>query len=429
MLLLLNSYEKTVFYLSMTIQIKELHKFFKIFQSPYDRLKETFHPSRKKYHTKFSALKDINLTIGRGETLGIIGRNGSGKSTLLQLICGILTPSSGTVLVDGRISALLELGAGFNPEFTGRENVFLNGSILGFSRKEMEACFDDIVEFSGIKEFIDLPVKTYSSGMYIRLAFAVAINVKPDILIVDEALSVGDTLFQAKCYAKFKEFQKNGATILFVTHSLDLITRYCNRAILLDHGVMVREGDPKEVVDAYNRLMVKNSAVAVSNDTTNGNEVNNGEESAESRYGIGKVIIENPDICDLSGKPVRNLVQGEEYIFCYTVVFKEQVEKPIFAYTIKDVQGFDLTGTNTLYKEIDTGKALAGDRYTLQFRQRILLAGGGYLISFGCAGFEDGEYIVYERRYDVIDFQVVAKQATVGFFDSDSDITFTRKTT
>ncbi|MCP3931687.1 MAG: ABC transporter ATP-binding protein [Bacteroidetes bacterium] len=409
----------------MTIRIQQLHKYFKLFNSPYDRLKETFHPFRKKYHKKFSALKGVNLSIGKGETLGIIGRNGSGKSTLLQLICGILTPSSGNVIVDGRISALLELGAGFNPEFTGRENVFLNGSILGFSRNDMEACFDEIVEFSGIHDFIDQPVKTYSSGMYIRLAFAVAINVKPDILIVDEALSVGDTLFQAKCYAKFKEFQENGATILFVTHSLDLVIRYCNRAILLDKGALLHEGDPKEVVDAYNRLLVRSSAKKGTTKSNNEKE-NSGEISGESRYGIGKVFIDKPDICDLSGKSVRNLIQGEEYIFCYTVVFNEPVDKPIFAYTIKDVQGFDLTGTNTLYKEIDTGTAKKGDQFNLSFRQKIWLTGGGYLISFGCAGFEAGEYTVYERRYDVLDFQVFAQQSTVGFFDSDSHITFTR---
>lgn len=410
----------------MSIQIKHLNKDFKLYQSHAKRVIETFHPFRKRYHQKFHALQDISLDVERGETVGIVGQNGSGKSTLLQLICGILTPTSGSVVVDGRVSALLELGAGFNPEFTGRENVFLNGAILGFSRADMEACFDDIVQFAEIGEFIDQPVKTYSSGMYVRLAFAVAINVKPDILIVDEALSVGDTLFQAKCFAKFNEFQKNGVTILFVTHSLDLITRYCNRAILLDHGKLMRQGNPKEVVDAYNRLLVKSSMTGKPVHESFDRRKESSGESKESRYGVGKSVIEDTGIYDPAGKSVHTLAQGNEYEFRFTVLFSEAVQGPIFAYTVKDVKGFDITGTNTLYKEVDTGHAQAGDRYIVSFRQKIMLAAGGYLLSFGCAGFEDGEYTVYERRYDVLDFQVVASQATVGFFDSDSKIIFTR---
>jgi len=410
----------------MIIEIKQLHKDFKLYTSHKHRIFEVFHPFRKTYHREFHALQDINLTIKKGDTVGIVGQNGSGKSTLLQLICGILTPTSGSVRVDGRVSALLELGAGFNPEFTGRENVFLNGSILGFSHADMEACYDDILSFAEIGEFIDQPVKTYSSGMYVRLAFAVAINVKPDILIVDEALSVGDTLFQAKCFAKFAEFQKNGVTILFVTHSLDLITRYCNQAILLDHGRLLEQGNPKDVVDAYNRLLVKCStedqSVADSIDIS----AKSSEGKQESRYGVGKAAIEETGIYDLSGKRVKTLIFGNEYEFRASVFFSELVQEPIYSYTIKDVKGFDITGTNTLYKDIYTGSAESGDQYKVIFRQKIMLAPGGYLLSFGCAGLEDGAYTVYERRYDVLDFQVVAEHGIVGFFDSDSKISFSR---
>ena len=204
-----------------TIEVKNVHKDFKLYGRQLDRIKEALNFfSNKSYHRSFHALTDISFSIEKGDTVGIIGRNGSGKSTLLQIICSILQPTSGSVKVNGRISALLELGAGFNPEFTGRENVFLNGSILGIERVEMEECFADIERFADIGQFINQPVKNYSSGMYVRLAFAVAINVNPDILIVDEALSVGDTLFQAKCFAKFKEFQEKGVTILFVTHGM-----------------------------------------------------------------------------------------------------------------------------------------------------------------------------------------------------------------
>ena len=408
------------------IEVKQLCKDFKIYPSHSARIKEIIHPFGKKYHRLFSALRNVNFSIGKGETVGIVGRNGSGKSTLLQLICSILTPTSGSVQVEGRVSALLELGAGFNPEFTGRENVYLNGSIIGLSKEYMDECFEDIVEFSGVGEFIEQPVKSYSSGMYVRLAFAVAINVRPDILIVDEALSVGDTLFQAKCYAKFNEFQENGATILFVTHSLDLINRYCNRAILLDHGNLLQVGAPKEVVDGYNRLLVASRVETVADGSQYVN-VKKDDSSVESRYGVGKVSIKKPEILSLSGGPVRNLAQGEEYEFRFNVHFNESVSKPVFSYAIKDVLGVELTGTNTLYKEIETGEVEKGDIYEVCFRQKIMLAGGGYLLSFGCAGFEDGEYTVYERRYDVLDFQVVARQATVGFFDSDSQISFTRK--
>jgi len=408
------------------IEVKQLCKDFKIYPSHSARMKEIIHPFGKKYHHLFSALRNVNLSIGKGETVGIVGRNGSGKSTLLQLICSILTPTSGSVQVEGRVSALLELGAGFNPEFTGRENVYLNGSIIGLSKEYMDECFEDIVEFSGVGEFIEQPVKSYSSGMYVRLAFAVAINVRPDILIVDEALSVGDTLFQAKCYAKFNEFQENGATILFVTHSLDLINRYCNRAILLDHGNLLQVGAPKEVVDGYNRLLVASRGETVADGSQYVN-VKKDDSSVESRYGVGKASIKKPEILSLSGGPVRNLAQGEEYEFRFNVHFNESVSKPVFSYAIKDVLGVELTGTNTLYKEIETGEVEKGDIYEVCFRQKIMLAGGGYLLSFGCAGFEDGEYTVYERRYDVLDFQVVARQATVGFFDSDSQISFTRK--
>ncbi len=409
----------------MSIRIRHLHKDFKLYRSHAERVKEAFHPFRKKFHRRFQALRDINLDIQQGETVGIIGQNGSGKSTLLQLICGILTPTKGQVEVDGRISALLELGAGFNPEFTGRENVYLNGSILGFSRDEMKACFGDIVRFADIGPFIDQPVKTYSSGMYVRLAFAVAINVKPDILIVDEALSVGDTLFQAKCFAKFEEFKKKGTTILFVTHSMDLITQYCGRAVLLDRGCLVRQGEPKLVVDAYNRLLVqcgetKGMSAAVPSGST--------PETGESRYGVGKAVIEKIGIYDRHGVSVRTLTQGQEYEFRCSIIFRETVSDPVFSYAVKDVKGFDITGTNTLYMKVKTGTVTAGEQVDVSFRQKVVLAGGGYLLSFGCAGFEDGKYIVYERRYDALDFQVVAKRATVGFFEPYATITVTRST-
>jgi len=374
-----------------------------------------------------------------------VGRNGSGKSTLLQIICGILQPTRGHVEVGGRISALLELGAGFNPEFTGRENVYLNGAILGLSKEEIDACFDEIESFAGIGDFIDRPVKTYSSGMYVRLAFAVAINVHPDILIVDEALSVGDALFQAKCFAKFRQFQEQGVTILFVTHSMDLVTRYCGRAFLLEQGRLIREGAAKEVVDYYNRLLVEPPEQAHENasasQTDDFSQALSPDERIlqedkllahmkqsestfqlnpdENRYGNGKAEIIEVGMFDGRGRPTQSLQQGESCAIRMKVKAHADLHNPVFAFTIKDVKGFDLTGTNTFFHGIDTGLMSKGMVFGICFSQIMRLNSGSYLLSLGCAGFEDGEYVVYDRRYDLMCFEVIASRQGVGFFDLD----------
>ena len=236
------------------IQVKHLDKMYKLYNKPSDRLKEALGmkvPVREHY-----ALRDVSFDVKRGETVGIIGTNGSGKSTILKIITGVLNPTGGEVTVDGRISALLELGAGFNMEYTGIENVYLNGTMMGFSKEEIDARLQDILDFADIGDFVHQPVKAYSSGMFVRLAFAVAINIDPEILIVDEALSVGDVFFQAKCYRKFEEFKKMGRTILFVSHDLSSISRYCDRVILLNKGVKLEEGSPKQMVDMYKQLLV-----------------------------------------------------------------------------------------------------------------------------------------------------------------------------
>ncbi len=239
---------------NIAISVKNISKIYKMYRSPSERFKELLHPFNKKYHQEFQALKNINLDIQKGTTFGIIGQNGSGKSTLLQIITGIIRPTSGTVKVKGRVSALLDLGAGFHREFTGRENVFMQGILMRISRQEMERQFDEIVSFADIGDFIDQPAKTYSSGMYARLAFATAINVNPDILIIDEILAVGDAMFQHRCHRKLEEFQNLGKTIIFVSHSLGVITKICNRAILLDRGNILETGNPEDLVNTYKKL-------------------------------------------------------------------------------------------------------------------------------------------------------------------------------
>ena len=448
---------------AIAIHLNDVGKVYKLYSHPLQRVAEALLPKTEgKYHTEFHALKNISFTITKGQTVGIIGQNGSGKSTLLQIVCGILQPTAGQIAVNGRISALLELGAGFNPEFTGRENVYLNGSILGVDRSEMEKCFDDILDFADIGTFIDQPVKTYSSGMYVRLAFAVAINVNPSILIIDEALSVGDTSFQAKCFAKFKEFQEKGATILFVTHSMDLITRYCTNAILLEKGEIVQSGPSKEVVDEYNRRIVncstnENNAVSNPSKTTTVENESPAEKIAnksvketpptelnsqtnqisthmqeselayklnpnENRYGNGKAEIIEMGIDSLADDTRYSFIHGERYRFWFKTLFHENLVSPITAYTIKDVKGFDLTGTNTLFKNAEIGDVQKGQVVLTEFEHRMMLNPGGYLLSFGCAGFENGKYVVYDRRYDVITFEVISDKSSVGFFDLDSTV-------
>ncbi len=421
---------------NIAISLKDITKTYMLYDSHADRVKETFHPLRKRYHRPFNALNSVSFDVERGETVGIIGRNGSGKSTLLQIICGILKPTLGSVEVAGRISALLELGAGFNPEFTGRQNVYINAAILGLTHEEIEARFDEIAAFADIGEFIDQPVKTYSSGMYVRLAFATAINVNPNILLVDEALAVGDTLFQGKCFAKFKEFQEKGITIVFVTHALDLITRYCSTAYLLEQGEVQASGSPKDVVDEYNRLIVKCSAPTPVEPVRSvaGKEITKNKQweqlfrinQNENRYGNGKAEIVEGGIFSSDEVAQQTLMQGEIYELRLKVRFKDMLHNPILAYTIKDVKGFDISGTNTLYQNIDTGIVHKGDVILATFKQKMLLNPGGYLLSFGCAGHENGEYVVYERRYDYLVFDVISNHASVGFFDLDSEITISR---
>jgi ABC-type polysaccharide/polyol phosphate transport system ATPase subunit len=239
----------------IVISVKDLSKSYKMYSTPTERMKELLHPFGKRYHRDFWALRDINLEISKGTTFGIVGQNGSGKSTLLQIITGILQPTSGSIRVSGRVSALLELGAGFNKEFTGRENVFMQGAVMGISRQEMEERFDQIEEFAGIGRFIDQPTKTYSSGMYVRLAFAVAINVDPEILIIDEALAVGDIKFKRKCYDRIEKFRKDKKTILFVSHDMNTINLLCDKAMLLNKGQIIEQGEPKYVTKRYHKML------------------------------------------------------------------------------------------------------------------------------------------------------------------------------
>lgn len=426
------------------IEIKNIRKTYQLYGKPVDRLKESLSLTRKNYHKDHFALDCINLSVYQGECVGIIGTNGSGKSTLLKIITGVLNPTEGEVIVNGKISALLELGTGFNPEYTGRENIFLSGMMSGFSRDEMEKKVDDIIEFAEIGEFINQPVKTYSSGMFARLAFAVAINVEPEILIVDEALSVGDIFFQAKCFRKFNEFKDAGKTILFVSHDIGSIIKYCDRTLLIHQGKQIAVGKSSEVVDIYRKILVNQydedeNNIAVSDENVHEKD---DKEIPEKKikeglwkenliqnpnyinYGNGKAEIVDFGLFDDDGNLNSVIYKGKNCTLKMRIRFYDDVENPIFAFTIKDLKGTEITGTNTFLEDSLCGAKVKGDEVIVSFRQKLDIQGGQYLISLGCTGYEADEFVVYNRLYDMINLQVVSDRNTIGYFDTNSKVSY-----
>ena len=427
------------------IEVKNLYKTYKLYDKPKDRLKEALGlGGKKKRYKEHDALKGVSLTINKGETVGIIGTNGSGKSTILKIITGVLNATSGEVKVDGRISALLELGAGFNMEYNGIENVYLNGTMMGFSEKEIDKKLPAILEFADIGDYVNQPVKTYSSGMFVRLAFAVAINIEPEILIVDEALSVGDVFFQAKCYHKFEEFKEMGKTIVFVSHDLSSISKYCDRVILLNQGVKLGEGTPKAMIDAYKQVLVGQYPLPDINNSFEGAEKSdssnaNREDSAQKtgseqdkdatilnpdliEYGTKAAVITKYYLEDDKGNRVSALIKGSECTMHMEVEILKDIVSPIFAFSIKNVKGVEITGTNTMFEKSFLGSVKKGERKHVSFRQKIDLHGGEYLVSLGVTGYEKEDFVVYHRLYDVMNFTVISDKNAIGFYDMNSVI-------
>lgn len=403
---------------------------YKLYNKPLDRLVDSLGLTRKKLYKEHYALRDINFDIGVGECVGIIGTNGSGKSTILKIITGVLSPTGGSITVNGRISALLELGAGFNPEYSGLENIYLNGTMMGFTEAEIDTRLDDILSFADIGEFVHQPVKTYSSGMFVRLAFAVAINIDPEILVVDEALSVGDVFFQSKCYHKFEEFKRQGKTILFVSHDLGSISKYCDRVILLNQGEMLDQGTPKAMVDMYKQLLVRqnpvkqaqmNSAIRESQKKgfqMNPNTLEYGEKQAEI---VDFVVI------DSKGLQSNTIEKGTTFKIKMRIHFNESILQPIMAFTFKNIQGTEITGTNTMYEGVNVENTEPGSECVVTFEQKMDLQGGEYLLSFGCTGYQNGEFTVFHRLYDACNITVVSIKNTVGFYDMNSKVQIEEK--
>lgn len=472
----------------VAIRVRDVSKHYLMFERPEDRLKQMIVPRLqrlagrppKRYFQDFAALSGISFEVGRGETVGIIGRNGCGKSTLLQIVCGTLQPSTGTVEVNGRIAALLELGAGFNPEFTGRENVYMNAAILGLSRAETDARFDDIARFADIGIFIDQPVKTYSSGMYVRLAFAVAINVDPDILVVDEALAVGDEAFQRKCFARIEDIKDKGGTILFVSHGAQTIIQLCDRAMLFDRGEKILEGRPKTVVSQYQRLVnaSKKSAGEIRRQIVASRIEAHGRHASQSDYGgavnsqlglaetesvalgaefepeaalaglansntsgddgladyfdedlVSQSVMANEErgaridavvMCTLSHRPVNVLSRGKRYKLVIDVTFLSPARDIAFGFAIKTATGLIIAGANN--REISDGKfpsVEANQRIRATFEFICVLLPGVYFIGASVFGRSISTDPLMNRVVDALAFRVAFEPhlLSAGFAD------------
>ena len=435
----------------ISIRVQNLSKCYQLYAQSQDRLKQSLYPRLqrfigqppKQYYREFWGLKNVSFEVKRGETVGIIGRNGSGKSTLLQMICGILTPTSGSIQTNGRIAALLELGSGFNPEFTGSENVYLNASVLGLSKEEIDARFDDIADFADIGQFIDQPVKTYSSGMYVRLAFAVAININPQILVVDEALSVGDELFQRKCFSRIETIKKNGATILFVSHAGGTIIELCDHAILMDTGEMLAMGTPKTIVGNYQKLLYapveKQKEIRQSIQTSSLLGVSSQESMAKQLVMIPNsslkksksdddsveffdpnlkptttlfyeslgACISLPEIFTLAGVKVNWLRSGTIYHYVYNVQFEKDSYDVRFGMMIKAINGTEIGGTGSATLGHGIEQVTAGRIIRVRFTFQCHLLPGHYFINAGCSGIINGEDVFLHRIVDAVTFRVL----------------------
>lgn len=413
----------------VVIAADALSKRYLLYPSPQARLKQFLLGG--KHYEEVQALKPLTFNIYKGETVGILGRNGSGKSTLLQMLCGTLAPSTGSLSAQGRISALLELGAGFNPEFTGEENLYLNGSILGLSREQLESRYDSIVRFAAIGSFLQQPVKTYSSGMVVRLAFAIATAVDPDILIVDEALAVGDEAFQRKCFARIRELQEGGCTILFVSHSAQAVQNVCDRALLLDAGELLLDAEPKYVIAAYHRLayasaereaLVREEIRARKGEAAGEQQQQAGHAAPDETQGKPPESrveytphggrIGDPVILDAAGQPAHTLESGKEYLYRYRVTFERDFERVRFGMMIKTISGTELAGATAGDTHAYVKSVRAGQVATVTFRFRSPFVSGTYFFNCGCVYEKDGHTAFIHRIVDACMVRVLFDAAS-----------------
>ena len=399
------------------VLVQNVSKLYRLYQRPADRIREILPFSSKSLHTDFWALRDISFSLQRGEVLGLVGPNGCGKSTLLQIVCGILPPTNGRVVTQGRIAALLELGAGFNPEFTGRENVFLNGEIMGLSRCEIERAFPSIAAFADIGEFIHRPVKEYSSGMYVRLAFATAIHVEPEILIVDEALSVGDAVFANRCVRKFEELKRRKVTVLFVSHDLGLVKQLSDRAMLLLSGRIEVEGEPRDVINRYIGLVLEKQKRDVERSGS-------GEVQGSFRHGDGTSEILDIQLLNAAGKPSRAFGSGERAIVRVRSLFHRAKSGPMVGILIRTRIGMDVYGTNTGLEQVDLGKFEEGEELNVEFHFDCWLTPQEYTLTVAT---QNADGTSHDWVDDAIAFEVVDAKSGAGVANLRAEVTWTKR--
>lgn len=371
------------------VEINHLTKTYNMYANPTARLKEALHPKRKSYHEVFYALNDVNVHVNEGEMVGFIGENGSGKSTILKIITGVLTPTSGEVKIDGHIAALLELGSGFNPEYSGYENIFLNGMVLGYSRDQMEEKVEAIIKFADIGDHLYQPVKTYSSGMFVRLAFAVAINVDPDILIVDEALAVGDLEFQLKCMEKFTEFRNQGKTVLFVSHDVNAVRRFCDRVYWLKNGVVEAEGETMEITEDYENFLKKKSMTTVDREKS----------TVEEHSALDIVEVTSAQLLDQDLQPLDLVEQDSKVYVKVTYDVKDDtIKHPVLGVAIRTVNNQYVCGLNTLLDKQTIPWEKGINTFYIEYSKMALLGGEYY---FDVALFEENATVpfVYKTKY------------------------------
>ena len=414
------------------VKITNLVKEYKMYARKKDRLMETVFPWIQRHGT-FRAMDNLNLEIHKGEVLGILGKNGAGKSTLLKMITGVVVPTSGKIEVNGKVSSLLELGTAFNPDLTGYENIYQHGAVMGLTHEQIKEKEKEIIDFADIGEHLSQPVKTYSSGMFARLAFACAINVDPEVLIVDEVLSVGDMAFQLKCFKKFEQFKEAGKTIIFVTHSVADVLRNCTRAIIIDAGRKIYDGDVKTGVEKYKKIIV-----GLNPDEVEATEDEDLEENFNDNEDWKSKLVQNPNITDygdkraevidygmfdLKGRPISAFDNSETVILKSKIKFNKAVSDPIFTVTVKDFHGNDIAGTNTEIEKVLTGSFKKGDVVVCEFRQKVPVAAGKYTLSFSCTKYNlKGELEVLNRKYDALLIEVMTTKNTVGIIRLDSNI-------
>jgi len=405
------------------IQVRDVSKRFRLYHERYSSLKErAIHFARIPYED-FWALRDTTFDVAEGETVGVLGHNGSGKSTLLKCIAGILQPTTGEIVTRGRLAALLELGSGFHPELTGRENIFMNGSILGLSRRDIEKVFDEIVAFAELEKFIDMQVRHYSSGMYVRLGFAVAVNVDPEILLIDEVLAVGDEAFSRKCLERVARFQREGRTILFVTHGADLVRRICNRAIVLDHGEMVADTPPAEAVRTFRESLFQGGLAADSSpaESEPTAAMSHGERMASTATGrvrITEVTIEHPG--GLVGRTW--LLPDEAMTIRVSFEAREFTDDLLVGISIHDMEGNLLFGTNTRLLDVPVPDAYGAGEVAFEF-DRVPLLDGTYLVSLALQTVDEGT--VYDWREQQYAFSVINPGRSGGLVALDVNVAFT----